>query len=307
MMEQCQLRFSRKLIKGISSFLLFILINNTAGCQHSGAAVEGTPIDFKVQLPTETLVEGGFFQVLVTTEVPVRTVSAKFMGRDISFYPIDKKNYGALVGVDVDYKTGENAFEITVEGNEGRATQTTTLNVVAGEFPSETLSVQPRKVQPLKKDLPRIKREMELVRAAYASSASKRYWDPPLVIPVEDVVTSIFGSKRVYNGIKQSAHYGTDIRAKVGTPIKAPISGRVAMAKNLFYTGNTVILDHGFGFFTVYAHMSKMQVKMGQEIKKGQKIGLSGATGRVSGPHLHWGAQLHGVKIDPMRLVENLK
>lgn len=306
-MEPFQQKFSIKLKVKILPLVIFGALAFISGCKHSGAAVEGVPVDFKVQLPSEPLVEGGFFQALVTTEVPVRQVSGKFMGRDIQFYPVDEKVYGALVGVDVDYKIGENAFEITVEGNEGRTTQTSMLNVLVGDFPSETLSVQPRKIKPLKKDLPRIRREMKLVREIYSSSATKKYWDPPLVIPVKDTVTSIFGSKRVYNGIKQSAHYGTDIRAKVGTAIKSPIAGKVALAKNLFYTGNTVIIDHGYGFFTVYGHMSKIRVKKGQEIKKGQKLGLSGATGRVSGPHLHWGAQLHGVKIDPMRLAENLK
>jgi murein DD-endopeptidase MepM/ murein hydrolase activator NlpD len=117
-------------------------------------------------------------------------------------------------------------------------------------------------------------------------------------------VTSSFGSRRVYNGIQSSAHTGLDFKAPKGTPIYAASRGRVALAKNLFFTGNTVILDHGYGVLTLYAHMSKLKVKKGQMVEGGHLLGLSGMTGRVTGPHLHWMAIIHKQKVNPIGLTQ---
>ena len=264
--------------------------------------------DVRVIVPPEPVTEGAFFlaQVQGDPGTTLLGVETDFNGRTIPFFA-DGTGYSALIGVAVDTKAGEAALNLVVKTDKGILKKTAKVIVKAGQFPSEILTVAPRKVQPLKKDLPRIQRETVLINKAYSESDAKKYWDPPTIMPIENPVTSIFGSKRVYNGVKQSAHYGTDLRAPVGSPIKAPLSGRVALAMNLFFTGNTIILDHGYGFFTIYGHMSKLHVKAGAHIQKGEIMGLSGATGRVSGPHLHWGVNLHGVKIDPMALVVGLR
>ena len=152
-----------------------------------------------------------------------------------------------------------------------------------------------------------IAKDRALLGKVYAAKTNNVYWDPPLVMPIQSDITSVYGSSRVYNGKKQNIHLGTDLRAKVGTPIRAPIKGKVVVARKLFYTGNTVIIDHGYGLFSVYGHLAKLKIKEGKIITKGQLMGLSGATGRVTGPHLHWGFQLHGVKVDPMVLVQSLQ
>ncbi|MBI3554935.1 MAG: M23 family metallopeptidase, partial [Deltaproteobacteria bacterium] len=182
-----------------------------------------------------------------------------------------------------------------------------TVTVKSGTYPSEKLRVAPRMVVPSKKDQKLIAKDRILLGRAYATKTLTRFWDPPVVMPIQSVITSTFGSARVYNGKKESVHFGTDLRAPTGTQIVAPIAGQVAVARLLYYTGNTVILDHGFGMFTIYGHMSKLLVKEGEIVKKGQVMGLSGMTGRANGPHLHWGVNLHGTKIDPMVLVSALK
>lgn len=177
----------------------------------------------------------------------------------------------------------------------------------AGVFPSETLKVPPRTIEPRPKDQVRIARELKLLRQIYGTQTKLKYWDPPAYMPVNLGITSQWGARRVYNGKVQSAHYGTDMRAPTGTPIKSPYTGKVVLSRHLFYTGNTVILDHGYGLFTLYGHMSKLRVKVGAVAKKGTVLGLSGMTGRASGPHLHWGVKLHDAKIDPMALARLLK
>ena len=112
-----------------------------------------------------------------------------------------------------------------------------------------------------------------------------------------------FGHRRVFNGQPRAPHSGADLRARTGTPILAANSGRVVLAKDLFYSGNAVFIDHGLGLFTTYLHLSKIDVAVGDIVEQGQQIGLAGATGRVTGPHLHWGVRLLDARVDPFSLV----
>ena len=129
----------------------------------------------------------------------------------------------------------------------------------------------------------------------------------PFSIPIPGETSGTnFGHRRIFNGEPRAPHAGADLRAKTGTPIHATNRGRVVLAKSLFFTGNTVILDHGMGIYSLYAHLSRLDVKVGDIINNGQQVGLSGATGRVTGPHLHWGMMVQGARVDPFTLV-NLK
>ena len=130
------------------------------------------------------------------------------------------------------------------------------------------------------------------------------YWRDGFILPVEGRISGEFGNQRVFNGIPKSPHSGTDIAAPEGTPIKAAGNGKVILnGKDYFYTGNMVIIDHGQGLQTIYAHMKESKVKVGDEVKKGQIIGLVGHTGRATGPHLHWGASLNNVRFRPHSLL----
>lgn len=180
------------------------------------------------------------------------------------------------------------------------------IEVVDGNYSKENLTVDEKKVNPPKSVMSRIRREQKEIGALYKKITPSRYWSGPFILPIESEVTSNFGNKRLYNGKMASFHQGLDLRARTPLPIRAPEGAKVVLAKDLYYTGNTVILDHGYGLFTVYAHMSKLDVHVDDRVTKGQVLGLSGMTGRASGPHLHWGAVLLHEKFNPSDLTRSL-
>jgi len=140
----------------------------------------------------------------------------------------------------------------------------------------------------------------------YNTTTETLYISDKFIYPLETKITSDFGKKRVYNGSLKSYHSGTDYRAKVGTKIKAINNGKVVIAKNRFYAGNSIVLDHGNGIYSGYYHLSKMNYKEGDLVKKGDIIGLSGSTGRVTGPHLHFSFRIHGIQVDPLQAIDLL-
>lgn len=177
------------------------------------------------------------------------------------------------------------------------------LIVSKKEFPSEKLKVDKKKIFPPKKALVRIRKEQKFLNKNYASSPAYPLFIKAFKKPLDSFVTSIYGSKRLYNNKKQSQHLGTDYRAAIGTPIYAANSGKVVVARDLYYTGNTVTLDHGLSIFTIYGHMSKLNVLEGDYVPKGALVGWAGMTGRVTGPHLHWGVKVYGNWIEGDSLV----
>jgi murein DD-endopeptidase MepM/ murein hydrolase activator NlpD len=197
----------------------------------------------------------------------------------------------------------QNAIALEWTDSRGDQAASIPLRILDGKYKKENLKVDSRHVTPSKKNLERIKREKEEVRRIYSSSGDTRRWFGSFKRPLASATTSPYGTQRLFNGQHGSYHRGTDFRASAGTPIYASNSGIVRLAKNLFYSGNIVIVDHGVNIFTLYAHLSEIQVKNGQQIARGQQIGLSGASGRVSGPHLHWAVKVNGVYVDPLQFL----
>lgn len=164
--------------------------------------------------------------------------------------------------------------------------------------------IPPRKVTPSDSDLRDIEFEQKVVRAAQAAQSSTAYWKKGFIMPVEGRISGNFGGQRIMNGVKKNPHAGMDIAAKTGTPVKAASDGIVTLAQpDLFYSGNVVIIDHGYGLHTIYAHLQEMKVKRGDTVSQGDIIGLVGQTGRATGPHLHWGASVNGIKFNPPSLL----
>ena len=182
-----------------------------------------------------------------------------------------------------------------------------TFEVKSKKFPFEKLNVNKRKVFYSKKDLSRIIKEKKELENIYNNGSKKPYFKKPFKIPLRSKVTSIYGTRRLFNNNKKSQHLGTDYRARIGHPIRSSNSGMVVLSKNLFFSGNTVILDHGMGIFTLYGHLSKSIAKLGQFIDKNGLLGAAGMTGRVTGPHLHWGVKVHGKWVDGNSLVNPIK
>lgn len=171
-------------------------------------------------------------------------------------------------------------------------------------YKSETLNVAMSKVVLSPENQKRVEREWLITSKLYKDSASYFLFDEPFIAPLNSFLTSIYGTKRLFNNQKSSQHLGNDFRAKIGVPIPVSNRGKVIFVGDLFYTGKVVIVDHGMNIFSNYAHLSRIDVKVGDVVNRGQVVGLSGATGRVSGPHLHWGVKVHDEWIDGFSLVK---
>jgi murein DD-endopeptidase MepM/ murein hydrolase activator NlpD len=179
------------------------------------------------------------------------------------------------------------------------------LKVTEGNYKKEEIHVSASKVNPKSKEVKaRISEEYSEAMRIYATVTPQSYISEPFVVPLQSKITSEFGKARVYNGSLKGYHSGTDFRAKVGTPIIAANRGRVALVKRRFYSGGTVLLDHGEGIYTCYFHMSAFSVKEGEIVQRGEVLGLSGKSGRVTGPHLHFSARINAVQVDPLQLIE---
>ncbi len=179
------------------------------------------------------------------------------------------------------------------------------VDIKDGDYKKEKIVVQKSKVNPKKKSVKeRTSKEYKNAMEIYSKVTPKSYIDSKFILPIESKITSDFGKARIYNNSLNGYHSGTDFRAKVGTPIFASNDGVVVLAKNRFYAGNSIIIDHGHGIYTCYYHLSKFNVKKGDKVKKSQIIGLSGDTGRITGPHLHFSVRVGGVQVDPLQFIK---
>lgn len=184
--------------------------------------------------------------------------------------------------------------------------QSATITVTPRDWPIERVNgVPPKTVDPPPDIAERIRREQASVAAVRERDDNRTDFTEPFIRPVEGRVSGRFGNQRIYNGSPRAAHSGMDIAAAKGTPVKAPASGIVTFANpDLYLTGGTLVIDHGFGFSSNFLHLSRLDVKVGDTIEQGQIIGAVGATGRATGPHLHWGMNWFEVRIDPQLVLE---
>jgi len=180
------------------------------------------------------------------------------------------------------------------------------LKIVKGDYRSETLTVDPSKVSPNAQQRERIGREYRKAVKIYGHTTPERYWSAPFALPMQSPVTSPFGTARLFNGTLSSFHSGTDFRAGPGTPVTAVNAGVVVLAQERYYAGNSVIIDHGEGLYSCYYHLSRIDVEPGQKVARDALLGLSGSSGRVTGPHLHFAVMLQGVQVDPLQLIETI-
>jgi hypothetical protein len=205
----------------------------------------------------------------------------------------------SLIGIDLDAPQGERVVAVQCKGWAGR----TGLHVRRHEFPKEELTVADQYVRPSAAEQARVAKEAERLNRLWAVASPERLWRGEFQRPAQGPLGAAFGLRRVFNGQPRSPHSGIDIRASRGTPVVAANTGCVVLRDDLFFSGNTVVLDHGLGLYTVYLHLSEYRVSQGEIVKKGQVIGLVGATGRVTGPHLHFSARLGGARVDPWQLI----
>jgi hypothetical protein len=264
--------------------------------------------DLAVSHRARSLQPGEVVLLTVESARPLREARAAAFGRAFPcFQAANPTRWSGLVGIDLDTKPG--TYVVTVTGLEADGKSMAVdypVTVAPKVFATRTLTVDPKFVSPPPEVLPRIRRESETVRAILEVVSPARHWDGPFLLPVPGKVISEFGKRSVYNGQPRSPHTGTDFAGATGTPVMAPNAGKVVLAANLYYSGNTVILDHGRGLYSYYGHLSAISAREGETLAAGDLVGRVGATGLVTGPHLHWSVRLAGTRVDPLSLVDVL-
>jgi len=243
---------------------------------------------------TDFAYQGGLVLVRLTNP-PEGDLSVTFAGGS---YPLLREAdvAFAVIGLAVGFTPGDYTLSALADGE---TVATMTLSVAATDFPIEYLTLPPDSAS-LLTDSAAIAEERRTLTSVFAGFTSQRLWSGPWSLPAQGDITQPFGLLRSINGGPLFPHSGTDIAADEGVPVFAAASGRIAFAGTLYLYGNAVIIDHGAGVFSGYNHLSEITVSAGQTVAQSDLIGRIGATGLVSGPHLHWEVIIHGVRVDPI-------
>ena len=256
------------------------------------------------------LVNGSPVLFRVTTPTPVRALSGNWLGHEIAFsFDARGKVWFALAGVSLETKPGAYPIELHAETTAAQSTGQAIsfekkIRVERQRYPRVLLKVPARYTAPSPEDQRQIEQDKATKAEAFKTVSADREWKGSFAAPVQAVISDVFGVERVFNGTVQSTHQGLDFRVPGGTSVAAVNSGRVILARPLFFEGNCVVIDHGQGLLTLYLHLSKFSVKEGDDVSKGQSIGLSGGTGRATGPHLHLAVRWQGEYLNPQVLLK---
>lgn len=238
-------------------------------------------------------------------EFPVSSGRLKLMCKDQEV-KVSRMGTKARAVVMESYFSELQPFKCVVE-DDGKVTREISFTVEEKAYKAEVLRVDPKRIKLSPKDQRRADEEQVVLNKIYHSSLNEFQFNRAFRPPMDSPVTSVYGTKRVYNKQKKGQHLGTDYRAAIGDKVPSANRGKVVFAGDLFFTGWTVILDHGLDIFTVYGHLSKTTVNAGDMVERGDIIGLSGNTGRTSGPHLHWGVKVQGQYIDGDVLIDETR
>jgi murein DD-endopeptidase MepM/ murein hydrolase activator NlpD len=267
-------------------------------------ALSGQNLD--LQLEYRALQPGDVIKIKLLGKVPIKKAHLRFSGEKSMLWEDERTGeFLAFLGLDLNIQPGNFPLVVTAQMGDGTLdTVRKEILVTSKEFPIERLRVEEKFVTPPAEVLERIRLEAELTRSIYAGRSPDWLGEGGFVLPTDGRVNPNFGRRRIFNDQPRSPHSGVDISSAHGTPVKASNSGRVVLAHGLYYAGNTVVIDHGLGVFSIYLHFSRMLVEEGEFVRKGESIGEVGATGRVTGPHLHWSVRIRGSRVDPLSLLD---
>jgi murein DD-endopeptidase MepM/ murein hydrolase activator NlpD len=270
----------------------------------------------KLTLSAPEAAQGTLLLAQVRSTKPLGEVSGRWNERDVPFWQDGKKEHAgssadvrkALLGVDLEKAAGKYEFTVVGKLQEGEGVNCQAMvEVKEGHFATENLTVKKQFVEPNPEQEARAEAETKRLREIYDRVTPDRLWDGPFRLPlVGDFKGSNFGKRRVLNGHPGSPHGGVDFPAPTGTPVHAAQKGRVVLAEELYFSGNTVLVDHGLGIYTFYCHFSEIDAKVGDDVIAGTVLGKVGATGRVTGPHLHWGLEVEHARVNALELLKVL-
>jgi murein DD-endopeptidase MepM/ murein hydrolase activator NlpD len=292
------------------ALVLFSLAANLLGA----TSAHSTAARWTVVTHPARLVNGMPVLFRVTTPKPVRALSGNWLGHEIVFtFDASHKSWFALAGASLETKPGTYPIQLHGETFARQSAGSPDVQAISFEkkirverqrYPRVQLKVPGRYTAPSPEDQRQIEQDKETKAQVFEMVSAGREWKGSFAAPVNAEISDVFGVERVFNGSVQSTHQGLDFRVPSGTPVAAVNSGRVILARPLFFEGNCVVIDHGQGLLTLYLHLSKFSVKEGDEVDKGQPIGLSGGTGRATGPHLHLAVRWQGVYLNPQVLLK---
>lgn len=260
--------------------------------------IQASEIDFKSK---QFAYPGGIATIELNCNCQGSDPLAYYKGKKILTVNQESKWYG-IVGIPLSAKVGKDFIDVKIDN----AYTQQEFSISAKTYPTEHLIIPDvSKVNPSEKEQERIASEYNEIIKIYQTWSAKTPHQLKLKSPVQGRHSSPFGLKRVLNGLEKSPHSGLDIAAAIGTPVRAPADGTVLLTGNYFYNGKSIFIGHGKGFITSYAHLNEISVEKGKIVKQGDIIGQVGKTGRVTGPHLHWGVSLNGVRVDPEIFLES--
>jgi murein DD-endopeptidase MepM/ murein hydrolase activator NlpD len=267
---------------------------------------EGALPALDIRLDYRSLQPGEVLRITLSGKADIQWAHFRFSGEK---HPLWQSAAGgdhiAFLGLDLELAPGSYPLSVTAQLEDGTlSTLTKEIEVKSRDFPVERLRVDPKYVTPPAEALERIRLEAQLMRSVYSGFSPEWLGEGSFVLPTAGRVSPNFGRRRIFNDQPRSPHSGVDISSPQGTPVLASNSGRVVLTRGLYYAGNTVIIDHGLGVFSVYLHLSRMLVEEGSLVIKGDTIGEVGATGRVTGPHLHWSVRIRNSRVDPLSLLD---
>ena len=257
------------------------------------------------------LVTGGPVLFQVKPLARLESLSGTWLGHDVSFsFDAKSKTWFALAGVSLEGAPGTYSLELTGETEAGKSPSkkisfSRKFAVARGKYPKieVKLSVEGKFTEPNPEQQKQIEEGQQIKKDYLNRVTPEREWSGQFATPADAAISDVFGSQRVFNGKTSSPHLGLDFRVPSGTPVAAMNDGTVLLARPMYFEGNFVVLDHGQGLLTLYLHLSEFKVKEGDQVKRGQIVGLSGGTGRATGPHLHVAVRWQGTYLDPASLL----
>lgn len=299
------------LIKIKSSVGVFVVVA-AASCLVRPALAQARPqqtcdAGITFSLNTAQPIPGTLLRVTIRSSAALSNVSGDLAGHKVLFWRDDAAGtvFRAYAGIDIAAQPGAQGLRIRGQLSDGKPAECEVpFRIRPGHYRVEKLSVAPQFVQPPEDEIARVREEGERMGAIYDKASPERLWSGAFRFPLAGPRRGgNFGTRRVLNGEARAPHSGLDIPAPTGTPVYAAQNGRVAVAEPLYLSGNTVVIDHGLGVYTCYFHLSAIEVKQGEDVSAGELIGRVGATGRVTGPHLHWGLIVNDAKVNPLEIL----
>ena len=261
---------------------------------------------WKVRWEPTQLVNGSPVLFRVTAPAATASLQGVWLGHTFSFrFGRECHCWYAIAGIGLETRPGKYPLKLQEVGSTAtREVFAHDVPVIEAHYPTTAIKVAPQYVEPPKEIEPRIAEEQALKKQIFSVTAPEELWSGTFEKPARAEVSGVFGSARTLNGVKRNQHTGLDFRVSTGTPVVAANGGTVILARNLYFEGNCVAIDHGQGLVTLYLHLSEFKVKEGDKVKRGELVGLSGGTGRATAPHLHFAVRWQGIYLNPATLLE---